>query len=383
MQIRVPDGSPRRYDWKSEKGQVDLAGVMARLLGPPAKKSGGRLWWPCAFHEDKTPSLFMKPGRAYWRCYGCDAKGDVVDLVMRLEGLTFPEATAWLLGEPLPAGRTPAPRPAPRPKPEPPARPEGWPAFALRLVAQAEESLWSDRGGDARAYLRGRGLTDETVKRARLGLLENDSFHDGVFPDKLVCSPAGVVIPWFEGGEVVMVNVRRPDGSTPKYWAVRGSRRGGPYPGRSGVSPGMPVVIAEGEFEALLLNQALDGLAPAVTFGSAGDRPSRRQLDPLLAAAPWYVATDADAAGDASADAWSLTSARCRRVRPPARHKDWTEAAQAGVDLRRWWGELLSGNPKPDLYSWEELREWRWGDADDSPGLDVPPIVYPAVGAGS
>lgn len=30
---------------------------------------------------------------------------------------------------------------------------------------------------------------------------------------------------------------------------------------------------------------------------------------------------------------------------------------------------------------WESLRHQRWGGADDSPGLDVPRIVYPSVGA--
>lgn len=44
----------------------------------------------CPFHDDRTPS-----GKVYgerWRCYGCGAHGDVIDLVMRMNGLTFQDA---------------------------------------------------------------------------------------------------------------------------------------------------------------------------------------------------------------------------------------------------------------------------------------------------
>jgi len=44
----------------------------------------------CPFHDDRTPS-----GKVYgerWRCYGCGAHGDSIDLVMRMHGLTFQDA---------------------------------------------------------------------------------------------------------------------------------------------------------------------------------------------------------------------------------------------------------------------------------------------------
>ena len=160
--------------------------------------------------------------------------------------------------------------------------------------------------------------------------MPEDSFAAGVFPDKPAWVPAGITVPWFEGGEVVMVNVRRPDGSDPKYWAVRGSRRDGAYPSRAVVRAGSPLLLVEGEFETLLLNQELADLAPALTLGSAGDRPKPGVLDAMLRASPWLLAGDADAAGDKSAERWLALSARCRRARPPGPHKDWMEARQGG-----------------------------------------------------
>jgi hypothetical protein len=94
-------------------------------------------------------------------------------------------------------------------------------------------------------------------------------------------------------------------------------------------------------------------------------------LGPILAATPWYVATDADPAGDKSADAWLATSGRCRRVRPPAEFKDWTEAAQGGVDLRRWWSDRLAGAESPAIFTWDDLYPLRWGAASPEPGITI------------
>src|SRR5437764_8934423 len=94
-------GDPR-IDWKIDRERIDLAAVATRLLGPaPGRRGerGRRLWWNCPFHEDSNPSLAVDPGKSWWRCYGCDAHGDAVDLVRRMNpGMTFPEAIAFLTG---------------------------------------------------------------------------------------------------------------------------------------------------------------------------------------------------------------------------------------------------------------------------------------------
>jgi hypothetical protein len=108
------------------------------------------------------------------------------------------------------------------------------------------------------------------------------------------------------------------------------------YPGRHVIRPGCPLIVTEGELDALLLAQELGDLAAIVTLGSASARPTTDVLAALLPAPAWYAATDADEAGDRAAERWP---ARARRARPPA--KDWTDAHRAGIDLRRWWQERL------------------------------------------
>jgi hypothetical protein len=122
MRFKVPGSIPRRIDWHAERERIDLADVAARLLGPAPGRRGERssrkLWWSCPFHEDNNPSFCIPIGSPWWRCYGCDAKGDAATLVMKLNGTTFPEAVAYLTGGPSRSPR-PNPRGCPRRTPWP------------------------------------------------------------------------------------------------------------------------------------------------------------------------------------------------------------------------------------------------------------------------
>jgi DNA primase len=177
---------------------------------------------------------------------------------------------------------------------------------ALALVESAERRLWTSEGANALAQLRSRGLTDEIIRAARLGF---------TWSSALPGHPSGIVIPWFHGPTLTMLKLRQPDGRKPKYREVfrDRDRQRRIYPGPGVIRPGRPLVLPEGEFDALLLGQELGDLAAVVTLGSASARPDPGILGNLLAASPWYIATDADEAGDKAAEGWP---ARSRRVRP-------------------------------------------------------------------
>ncbi len=355
----------KRIDWRSVRETIDIESVAINLLGPPPGRAGSRgLWWRCPFHDDCNPSFQVDPARRSWRCFGCSEHGDAAALVMRLKRVGFPAAVAFLAGASS-AMNTPgittrigrngaAPKPPPKPSKE-------WIADVLKNIEEAESTLWSNRGVKALVYHRGRGLSDATIRRARLGLI-------------LEAHPAGVSIPWFdEAGRPTMLNVRRLDGEQPKYRAVTGSRRGGLYPGRKAIKAGRPAIVVEGEFDALLLGQELDGLVSVVTTGSASSNIEDRGA--FLPAPQRFAAQDADQAGDAAAEQLMRTLRRFRRVRPPGAFKDWSEAYAGGVNLRRWWQEVLNGIESPTLFTWDELKRQRWGPGVEKTeeGLDVFP----------
>lgn len=369
--------SARRVnDWPTIRDTIDLAAVITQLLGPPPGRRGehgGRLWWPCPFHDDANPSFCVKPGELYWRCFGCGASGDAAELVMHLNGCTFPEAKSFLAGR----STSPAIQRRPVARPTAPPEPTGLDeADAAELVEASTRRLWTTEGTGALEYLRGRGLRDDTIRAARLGCTAGVTIPTR---EGKTTSARGVVIPWLCESGLALVKVRQPDGTRPKYKeAFRDPARVLHYPGVDAVHPGRALVISEGEFDALLLGQELLDLASVVTLGSSSARPSSAFLAAILAASPWFVATDGDDAGEHAAGAWPSTA---RRIRPPSAFKDWTEAAQGGVNLRRWWAQVLAGNLDPPLFTWEELATWRWGPAvnDPAPGIVAERLARPWI----
>ncbi|GAC1322304.1 MAG: hypothetical protein NVSMB14_16980 [Isosphaeraceae bacterium] len=82
------------------------------------------------------------------------------------------------------------------------------------------------------------------------------------------------------------------------------------------------------------------------------------------------IAGDADEAGERRAKRWLETSPSAIRIAPPAgadekgKPLDWTKAAAAGIDLRRFWRDRMNF----EVFGLSRLTDWRWGPAlYDSP----------------
>src|SRR3984885_4883306 len=70
--------------------QVDIVRVVGEYVR--LRRVGNRYSGLCPFHNEKTPSFSVSAEHQFFRCFGCDAKGDVFSFVMMIEGLTFWEA---------------------------------------------------------------------------------------------------------------------------------------------------------------------------------------------------------------------------------------------------------------------------------------------------
>jgi DNA primase len=57
---------------------------------------GGSLKGLCPFHDEKTPSFNVTPGRGLYYCFSCAAGGDVIKFVQEIDGLSFVEAVERL-----------------------------------------------------------------------------------------------------------------------------------------------------------------------------------------------------------------------------------------------------------------------------------------------
>lgn len=71
---------------------VDVVSSYVRL----SKKSGANLFGLCPFHSEKTPSFSVSPDKQIYHCFGCGKGGGVINFIMEIENLSFPEAVEFL-----------------------------------------------------------------------------------------------------------------------------------------------------------------------------------------------------------------------------------------------------------------------------------------------
>src|SRR3990172_6921857 len=85
------------------KRAVDIVHVIQGYVR--LKKSGSNYVGLCPFHSEKTPSFHVKQNPPYYYCFGCQAKGHVINFIQVIERVTFPEALRLLAdkyGIPIP-----------------------------------------------------------------------------------------------------------------------------------------------------------------------------------------------------------------------------------------------------------------------------------------
>jgi hypothetical protein len=304
----------------------------------------------------------------YW-CRRCGASGDGIDYLRGYEGYSWTDACDFF-GVDSEAKGDGAARPAPNlPKssngtvePPPPSASswdeyrepsDTWRRSALQFCQTCRDRLWSDASGakTARSYLHGRGFSDEVIRTAGIGLNNKDRYVQRTewgldpLPDRedggVIWLPRGVVIPWADSSGLSGVNIRRPNGDIDpdgEPWERRKYQRAAgpsaPLFGRERANGTKPIVLVEGEFDALAVRQAASNLVHAVATGSTGGA-RRQRWRTLLASAPAVlVAFDAEEPGEDAARTWNRALPNALRW-PPHAH-DTADMLEGGQDLRIW-----------------------------------------------
>lgn len=62
----------------------------------PLRRAGGNFLGLCPFHAEKTPSFNVNPAREIFHCFGCGTGGNAFSFIMKIEGVSFPEAVKLL-----------------------------------------------------------------------------------------------------------------------------------------------------------------------------------------------------------------------------------------------------------------------------------------------
>ena len=88
-------GRIRQEDIAAVRERSPIADVVGEYLQlRPA--GGGHLKGLCPFHDERTPSFNVTPGKELYHCFSCGEGGDVIKFIMKLESLQFGEAVERL-----------------------------------------------------------------------------------------------------------------------------------------------------------------------------------------------------------------------------------------------------------------------------------------------
>ena len=137
---------------------VDVIGSYVNL----SKRSGANLFGLCPFHNERTPSFAVNPSGQFYHCFGCGKGGGVINFIMEIENLSYPDAVRHL------AARVGMEVPD-----------DGYDKDSKRRARLLElnrdaakffyEQLSAPDGQKAVLYMQERGISPQTAKRFGLG----------------------------------------------------------------------------------------------------------------------------------------------------------------------------------------------------------------------
>ncbi len=293
------------------RNRLDFKSLVERYV--PLRPAGkGRWKGLCPFHNEKTPSFYVDEAKGMFYCFGCKAGGDAFKFVQMIEGVDFREALEKLAQE----TGVELPERAPGRKPS---------KDLIEVNRLALAYFQKNLTGSALEYLKGRGLSDETIDTYALGfapkswdgLLRYLQQH-GVSPELalragVVAAKDGryydrlrdrVVFPIRDPmGRVVAFTGRAISaGDTPKYLNTPESDvfkktdllYGYPE-ARKAIRENKRAIVVEGLFDVLALAQ-MGWRETVAVLGSSLSQSQARLLE-RAEASRLYLAFDADEAG--------------------------------------------------------------------------------------
>jgi DNA primase len=302
------------------KSRLDIVNFVSQYVD--LKKAGRNFKAPCPFHAERTPSFIVFPDSQTWRCFGaCGEGGDIFSFTMKREGLDFSSALRMLAEK---AGVELHER-----TPEQASYDEKLDKLRGLLVEAARffhDKLWEKYYGEkALAYIRKRGLTDDTLTTFNIGYAPDDwqqaldyLLSMGYVEDDIVEAGVAIrnekgrvydrfrnrlMIPIYDGrGLPIGFGARALDPEdNPKYLNSpqtplfdKGAVLFGLHHARRAIRESETAVIVEGYMDAIQAHQA--GFANVVAqMGTALTEPQLKQLSRY--ARRLILALDPDVAG--------------------------------------------------------------------------------------
>ncbi len=165
----------------------------------PLKKAGRDYSACCPFHQEKSPSFTVSPGKQFYHCFGCGAHGNSIGFLMNYDHLDFVEAVKTL------AARANMEIPGPRPDHRPHnSKKQDQTGSLSNCLEQAntyfqQQLRQHPQRQQAVDYLKNRGISGEIAAQFGLGYAPDSwqglLIHVGSNPSRIqLLEQAGLVI---------------------------------------------------------------------------------------------------------------------------------------------------------------------------------------------
>ena len=157
------------------RARLSLSDVIGKRI--KITRAGREFKACCPFHQEKSPSFTINDAKQFYHCFGCGAHGDVIGFTMQYENVSFIDAVENLAAQ---AGLQ---MPEQTPQDIQKAK-EQKDLYALMEDATTffQEQLWNNKSNAAiLAYVRERGLSDQTMNDFRVGYAPADRFALGKY----------------------------------------------------------------------------------------------------------------------------------------------------------------------------------------------------------
>lgn len=153
------------------RAQTDIVSLIGEVVALQPQRGGREFVGLCPFHDDHNPSMTVSRERGTYRCWSCNAGGDMFRFLMEREKIGFRDALEILARR----ANIPIPKHISNTTPEQ----ELNKARLLEVLQWAENlfhrTLLSDPCAEkAREYLKSRGFTEDSIRAYRLGYHPND-----------------------------------------------------------------------------------------------------------------------------------------------------------------------------------------------------------------